>query len=116
MAASTAYMAWATITGVASRSLGVTAGLLGLVALFGVGIVLILARRRVARPYWLVVLSVFEVIAVAGLLTPIPTAARQGQLVTITVVALAIGYWARSTRVRRTFHLDQVAEDAPHIV
>ena len=116
IAASTAYMAWATMTGVASRSPGITGALLGLIALLGVGIFLILARRRAARGYWLVVLSVFEVIAVAGLLTPVPTATRQVQLVTITLFALAIGYWARSNRVRRTFHLDQVAENVPHTV
>lgn len=108
IAASTAYMAWATLTGVGSRSPGITAFLIGLVVLFSVGIVLILARRRAARRYWLVLLSVFEIIAVAGLLTPVPTAIRQVQVVTITVFALSIGYWARSNRVRRTFHLDQV--------
>ena len=111
IAASTAYMAWATMTGVGSRSPGTTAFLLGLVVLFGVGIVLILARRRAARRCWLVVLTVFEIVAVAGLLTPVPTSIRQVQVVTITVFALSIGYWARSNRVRRTFHLDQVAED-----
>ena len=101
-------MAWATLTGVGSRSPGITAFLIGLVVLFSVGIVLILARRRAARRYWLVLLSVFEIIAVAGLLTPVPTAIRQVQVVTITVFALSIGYWARSNRVRRTFHLGQV--------
>jgi len=104
------------MAGVASRSPGITAALLGLVALFCVGIVLILARRRAARRYWLVVLSLFEVIAVAGLMTPVPSAIRQVQLVTITVLGLSIGYWARSNRVRRTFHLEKVSEDVPQSV
>ena len=116
IAASTAYMAWAAMAGAASRSPGNTAGLLGLAALFGLGIFLIIARRRAARRYWLVMLSLFEVIALAGLLAPVPAAARQVQVVTIIVFALAIGYWARSSRVRRTFHLDRVADDVPHTV
>jgi hypothetical protein len=113
---STVYMAWATITRVIGNNPSVGLFLLALCALFSVGIYLILARSSVARRYWLIVLSTFETIAIAGLFLPAPTATRQAQVVTLTIIALAIGYWMRSERVKRTFHLDKFATKAARTV
>ena len=113
IAASTAYMAWMTLKTHTERSLTEDVALLALSALFAFGIYLILARRKAARRYWISALSAFELLALAGLLVPVPTRTRQIQVTTIIVFALAIGYWMWSERVRRTFRLSDPPMSVP---
>ena len=113
IAASTAYMAWMTLTTRTKRSVAEDVALLALCGLFTFGIYLILARRKAARRYWISALSAFELLALPGLLTPVPTRTRQIQVTTIIVFALAIGYWMWSERVRRTFRLSDLPVPIP---